>query len=132
MPVGNKYKKPDLADEKIRYNMIKLITDKYKKIEVSDIELNSSKSLMPIEIFDVIKNMYPKDEVFFIMGADNLYKITEELQNKYNYIIFERKDCAISEEIKAKANFTIISNKKYAHISATDVRTRIRQRNLNN
>ena len=128
VPVGNSYKKTDLADEKIRYDMLKLVTDKYEKIEISDIELNSEKSLMPIEIFSVIQKMYNQDEIFFIMGADNLYKLNEELQKKYNYIIFERNGYDISEDIKNKTNFTIIRNEKYKNISATKVREKMKQK----
>lgn len=125
MPVSNKYKKPDLADENIRYNMLKLVTDKYENIEVSDIELKSEKSLMPIEIFDVIEKEYQQDEVFFIMGADNLYKIDKELQDKHKYIVLERNGYEIDKIIKNEANFVIIKNEKYKDISATKVREKM-------
>ena len=125
VPVGNKYKKPELADEKIRYNMLKLVTSKYKNIEVSDIELNSAKSLMPIEIFSVIEKMYPQDDIFFIMGADNVYKLDKSLQEKYNYIIFERSGYEIEEKIRSKENFCIIKNEKYKDVSATKVREKM-------
>lgn len=127
VPVGNKYKKPDLADEKIRYNMLKLVTSKYKNIEISDIELNSEKSLMPIEIFSEIEKRYTQDDIYFILGADNLYKINTnaELKEKYNYIILERNGYEIDETIKQQPNFTIIKNNKYKDISATQVRAKI-------
>lgn len=120
--MGNKYKKPELADEKIRYDMLKLVTSKHRKIEVSDIELNSEKSLMPIEIFNAIENMHKQDEIFFIMGADNVYKLDSNLQEKYNYIIFERSGYVIQDELKNKSNFIIIRNEKYKDVSATKVR----------
>lgn len=107
--------------------MLKLVTSKHKKIEVSDIELNSKKSLMPVEIFEVIKRLYAKDDIFFIMGADNLYKLNEELQGKYNYIIFERNGYEIPENIRNKQNFIIIKNEKYKNVSATKVREKMRK-----
>lgn len=125
VPVGNKYKKPELADEKLRYNMLKLVTNKYERIEVSSIELNSEKSLLITEIFSIIEERYIQDEIFFIMGADNLYKLNEELQGKYNYIVFERNGFEISKYIKNKDNFTVIKNEKYKNVSATKVRENI-------
>ena len=125
VPVGNKYKKPELADEKLRYNMLKLVTNKYERIEVSSIELNSEKSLLITEIFSIIEERYIQDEIFFIMGADNLYKLNEELQGKYNYIVFERHGFEISKYIKNKDNFTVIKNEKYKNVSATKVRENI-------
>lgn len=105
--------------------MLKLITDKYENIEISDIELNSAKSLMPIEIFSVIEKMYIQDDIFFMMGADNIYKLDKNLQEKYTYIIFERNGYKIEENLKNRKNFFIIKNEKYKDVSATKIREKM-------
>lgn len=127
VPVGNHYKKQGLLDEEHRYNMLRFATKDKKELEVSDIELHASKTLMPIEIFDVIDKRYNQDKIYFILGADNLYKISKELQNKYNYIVIKRRDYGIPEELKNKTNITIIENEEYAQVSSTIVRSLMKE-----
>lgn len=128
VPVGNNYKKEGLLDEEHRYKMLKIATKDEKQLEISDIELHTSKTIMPVEIFTVIDKMYSQDEIYFILGADNLYKINEELQNQYNYIVIKRKDYEIPEELRNKTNITIVENEEYSQVSSTIVRRLIQER----
>ena len=107
--------------------MLHIAIKKFDKLEISDIELNLDRTLMPIEIFDVINKMYSTDEIHFILGADNLYKINEQLQDKYNYIVIKRKDFEISHEIANKNNIKILDNENYAEVSATNIRKKLKQ-----
>lgn len=127
VPVGNHYTKPGLIDEKHRYNMLKIAIQDEKELEVSDLELNSDKTLMPIEIFSVIEKLYKQDEIYFLLGADNLYKIKEELQNRYNYIVIKRKDFAIGQNFMNRKNIKIIENEFYAEVSSTQIREQIKK-----
>lgn len=128
VPVGNHYPKEGLIEEEHRYNMLKIATKNCKVLEISDIELHSNKTLMPIEIFEVFDKIYNQDEIYFILGADNLYKIKEELQNKYNYIVIKRKDYKIPERIQKKDNIIIIQNETYAQVSSSMVRMKIKEK----
>jgi nicotinate-nucleotide adenylyltransferase len=119
--------------------MINIACEKDKRLEVSDFEIKSKKNFKAIEIFKIIENEYRKDEIFFIMGADNLKKLSswknsEELIKNYNYIIFEREDIKSNEILKHdcllnkyKNNFKIISNTEYANCSATVIRKQIKE-----
>lgn len=127
VPVGNHYTKPGLIDEKHRYNMVKIAIQDEKELEVSDLELNSDKTLMPIEIFSVIEKLYKQDEIYFLLGADNLYKIKEELQNRYNYIVIKRKDFVIRQNFMNRKNIKIIENEFYAEVSSTQIREQIKK-----
>lgn len=127
VPVGNHYTKPGLIDEKHRYNMVKIAIQDEKELEVSDLELNSDKTLMPIEIFAVIEKLYKQDEIYFLLGADNLYKIKEELQNRYNYIVIKRKDFVIRQNFMNRKNIKIIENEFYAEVSSTQIREQIKK-----
>lgn len=138
VPVGNYYKKSGLIDEKYRYEMLKLISDKNKKIEVLDIELGLNKNMKAIDAFKIIKEKYPKDKLFYIMGADNLEKITtwkdsEYLVKNFKFIILQRKGYLVDDIIKNnpillknKENFYRIENIEYAELSSTDIRDKIR------
>lgn len=75
VPVGNFYKKEGLLDEKTRYEMLTKI--KSDKLDVLDIELNSSKKLSTIDAFKLINNNFDSSENYFIMGGDNLEKLPD-------------------------------------------------------
>ena len=72
VPVGNNYKKPYLINEKYRYDMLNLMCEDEKKIEVEDIELNKENNISAIEAFKMISDKYKNIEKYYIMGADNL------------------------------------------------------------
>ena len=51
VPVGDNYNKTGLIYEKHRYNMLKIATNGYKDLEISDIELNQDRNLTTLEAF---------------------------------------------------------------------------------
>lgn len=142
VPVGDYYEKKELINEKHRYNMIKTAINTYSNLEVSDIELNHKEKIYAKDIFKMLKNIYAKDDIYFIIGADNLCKMTtwlniEELM-QYNYIIIERDDIDCDNIINSnsilkryKNHFNIINNRKYNNFSSTLVRNKIKENNIN-
>lgn len=141
VPVGNKYKKEGLIDEKHRYNMLKIACQNKEKLDVSDIELNSDKNFNASEVFKMIKNKYKDDEIYFVLGADNLEKMPvwdniEELL-KYNYIILERGNKKVEDIINNneilknnKEKFRIIKNQEMIGVSSTQFRNAIKENNF--
>ena len=104
VPMGDSYKKKELAPAKHRYNMLKLICNRQEHLEVSDIEMNIDKEMFAIDAFSLIENKYKQDNIYFIMGADNFVNITswkdfEKLINKYKYIVFDRNNIDINKYI---------------------------------
>ncbi len=143
VPVGNNYQKAELIDEKHRYNMIKIAIQDYKTLQVSDIELNSKKDYKAIDIFKIIKQKYVNTDIFYIIGADNLYKMPSwkefEKLVTYNYIIIERGEFDCNKLINSneilkenKNNFNIIENSNYYLDSSTDVRKKIIRSDIKN
>jgi len=143
VPVGNYYKKDGLVDEKYRYEMLKLMCSKNEKMEVLDIELNVHKQLKAIDAFKMIKYKYPKDNLYYIMGADNLAKISkwessEELIKNFKFIILNRGNYVIEDIIKNnslllehKNNFIELENNEHSNTSSTDVRNKIKSKDMN-
>lgn len=141
VPVGNKYNKQGLIDEKHRYNMLKIACKNQNKLDVSDIELNRDKNFNASEVFKMIKTKYKDDEIYFILGADNLEKMPlwknfSELL-KYNYIILERENKDVQEIInnndelrKNKDRFRIIKDEALMKISSTKLRNAIKENNI--
>lgn len=75
VPMGDKYQKLNLANERYRYEMLKIATKSQEKLEVSDIELNLPNTLTMLEAFKKIEKQYSKVKPYFIIGADNLAKL---------------------------------------------------------
>lgn len=132
VPVGDFYKKRELTSATHRYNMLKIATEGLDKIEVSDFELNIKENVFAIDIFKMLKQRHPNDDLFFIMGADNFinvmnWKEGKELIEKYKYIIFERDEIDIEGYIKANLHefsdkIIIIKNKEYKNMSSSEFR----------
>ena len=82
VPTGNKYKKSDLVDAKIRYNMVKIMIEGYDNLEVSDYEIKNNLTYT-YQTLNYFKNKYKDDEIYFICGTDNLKEITTWRNYKY-------------------------------------------------
>ncbi len=136
VPMGDKYPKVGLANASHRYNMLKIACSysKLKNIEVSDIELKANKNMKTIEAFKLIEKAYPKDEKYFIIGADNFinlikWKESEELVNNYKYIVLEREQINLQKYIhdndilkKNISKIQIIKNQNHKYASSTKYR----------
>lgn len=135
VPMGDFYKKLGLAKGIDRFNMLKIACSAYEnnKMQVSDLELREeNKKIYAIDAFRLIEKEYPKDDKFFIMGADNFIKLTswrnsEELINNYKYIVFERGNINLTKYINnnkdlMKCNINIIQNNEYKTDSSTEFR----------
>ena len=132
VPVGNLYNKPDLIDEKHRYNMLQLSCKDEENIDVENIELNQNRNLSTIDAFKLISSKYKNVESYYIMGA-------EELIENYKYIVFERKDdthkdMELEQYIKNnevfnnnKNNFHILTLQKFDEINSGIIRNYIKQ-----
>ena len=143
VPMGNNYKKKDLIDENSRLEMLKIICNNEEKIDVSSIELNKKEKIETYQAFEMIKNRYKNDEIFFIMGADNFEKIpswtnSERLMSSYKYVIINRNNINIEKVIKNNKimknnikNFDIIDIKEeYKTISSSKVRDLLHEKRL--
>ena len=104
VPVGNYYKKKDLIDVKYRYEMLEIMCENEKDFFVSDITLNEKNNLKAIDIFEMIKEKYINNDIYYIMGSDNFAKILdwknpEELVENYKIIIVKRDNIDIDKII---------------------------------
>jgi len=121
VPVGDKYQKPGLISEEHRLNMLREMCKPYTELVVSDIELKLNKKLSTIDIFHILTKTYEKDELYFIMGADNIEKVTNEILNNFKIIILQRDNKNIIEH----KNIYIIKNQEIMDCSSTKVRENI-------
>ena len=103
IPTGNKYNKKELIEFKHRYNMLKIMVDDTKQLEVSDYE-DKNTLTYTYQTLDYFKNKYKNDEIYFICGSDNIKQITtwknyEYILENYKTIVIRRNDDNLEKNI---------------------------------
>ena len=133
VPTGDKYEKDSLVGAQDRYNMVELMIKDNPNLLVSDYELKNVLTYT-FETLDYFKNKYPKEDIYFICGTDNLKQI--ETWKNYEYILGNYKLLVIKrngdyiEELLNKYNHykknIIISNIEENNLSSTLIRTHLK------
>ncbi|MFT5873042.1 MAG: nicotinate-nucleotide adenylyltransferase [Clostridium sp.] len=143
IPVGDHYKKKELVAACHRVNMLKLAIGQDSRLSVSTIEIDTQKRLYTIETLDKLKKRYPKSDLCFLMGTDNLRDITywkdwERLISEYKIIVMDRGEDTlwqVLDDIKVlksyKSSFIQIPGLLQSTISSTMIRNNIKaKRNI--
>lgn len=140
VPVSTKYKKENLIEDKHRYNMLKIICNKEDQLEVSSVELDSKRQLYTVETLDYFKRAYKENDIYFIIGTDNLkefdtWKSPDKILQNYKLIVLERDNDNLEKIIE---NNKLLSNNKNSIIridginridlSSTMIREKIKNR----
>lgn len=139
VPVNSSYQKADLIENEHRYQMLKLVCDKNDKLEVSKIEIESSRQLYTIETLRKMQEKYYEYEIAFLIGSDNLKELdtwqkTDELVKDFKIYVLERDKDDIEEIIqenpflkKNKSSFVKAKNNIVSNLSSTYVREQIKK-----
>lgn len=129
----------EVLDQEYRYNMVKLATKSNEKFEVSDIELQREGSSYTVDTLKHFGQIYPKTQLFFIMGLDALlgldtWKDVDELIELANFVVTTRPGYIIKphDEIYDKLPWRFWSKVIYLEIpgmeiSSSLIRQRLRQ-----
>lgn len=102
VPTGNKYQKKELIDGKKRLAMLEIIASKNKYFHVSDFELGNELKYT-YQTLEYFKTLYPNDEIYFVLGADNLEDIKnwrkkDWLLENYRFLVINRGNNRIKLE----------------------------------
>ncbi|UUD37061.1 nicotinate-nucleotide adenylyltransferase [Mycoplasmopsis californica] len=105
-----KTKKP--TDPQHRVNMIKLVMP--EKSEISMFEINRKGKSYSFETVNYFANNFPKDELFFILGSDNLGKLhkwefIEDIATKTKIVIYKRTKTFNKTNVK-RFNCLVLNN----------------------
>lgn len=131
VPVGDYYKKQNLAPAIHRYNMLKLSCIDYKNIEVEDIACSYKGTLYATDTFKLIQKKYSNNtEIYFIMGSDNFEKIPkwknyEEIINTYKFIVIERQEHELTNKL---TNVLYTKIDKTDDITSTKIRNKLKNK----
>ncbi len=135
VPTGNKYMyKTDMESDIDRYNMVKIITDKYAAFEVSDYEFKE-RTVYTYQTLNYFKECYPHDEIYFICGLDNLSYIDKwergtYILSNYKILVIKRNtdDLAkVLEKFYQYRDNIIVIDMECKDISSTMIRKEIAQ-----
>jgi len=124
VPVNDYYKKQGLINSKHRYNMLKIAIQDYSNMFLEDIEIKENRVLYACDAFELIKKSKfitekNKNNIYYILGSDNYKKMPkwnryDEIKNKYNYIVINRKSSDISSsKIREMLSKNEVCVKKY-------------------
>lgn len=94
VPAGDNYEKDDLIEGIHRINMVNLAIKNHSNLLTSDIEVQN-KQLYTYQTLDYFKNLHKTDEIYLIMGTDNLkelywWKRNEYILSEYKIIVIAR------------------------------------------
>ena len=134
VPTGDKYRKEGLLAGIDRYNMLCQIFKKNDDVYISSYEINEK--MYTINTMNYYKKKFPKADLYFICGLDNLAQITkwykyEELLKNFKLFVVKRDTHQIDEEIKKFKKYKdriVFSNIKPCNISSTKIREEIVKR----
>ena len=126
LPTPNYWNKQDLVDINHRVNMLKLLEE--ENIIVDDTHNNYP---FTYEVLNALKKDYKDDELYIIMGVDNLEKLhlwknVDEIF-KYNILLIPRGNTTCNIKKYPKEKMMLVSDFKGIDISSTQIR-----KNLNN
>ena len=75
MPSGNSYMKKNVLDVSKRVEMVRLAIADFPYFELSSIEAQRQGNTYTYDTLEQLTKQNPKDEYYFIMGADSLFSI---------------------------------------------------------
>lgn len=125
-----------LLSPKHRYNMCKLACCNHPRLEVSDLEIKRSGKSYTYETLNSLKELYPRDELFIIVGADMFmtlesWKHPREILSTASVIAVPRNSrdyktlSSHSERLKKYNAETFILKNPVMQVSSTQIRKRL-------
>ena len=131
LPVSNKYNKSTLIADNYRIDMLDILIKDLPKASLSLLEIDDHNYLGTYESLKRMKDIYPGEEIAFIIGSDNLVNIkrwisADSLIKEFKFIVINRNKQDASKIIEndemlnaSKENFRIIAGfKQYISSSA--------------
>lgn len=114
----NPWKDDCVANDKQRIAMIHLTMEGNKQYEISRIELDNptNEKNYTIDTIKTLKQLYPSDELYFIMGMDQAsqfdkWKCAQEISQEVQLVAFGRVGYQINENINTY-HFKFIETKE--------------------
>lgn len=138
VPTGNKYNKSTLIDSDYRIDMLNIICNENKNLEVSNYETKNN-LVYTYQTLDYFTNLYLDDEIFFVLGTDNLselktWKNSEYMLKKFKFLVVKRdieNIDDITKEYKEYMKNIVITTVPMNLVSSTTIRKMIKKGDSN-
>lgn len=133
VPTGSNYEyKNNLISNKHRFNMVKLVANKYDNMEVSNFEMKDE-VIYTWQTLDYFRDLYKSDEIYFICGSDNLsyvdkWKRGEYLLKNYKFLVIDRNTNRINDFIKQFSEYKdniLLVEMELSNLSSTYIRKNV-------
>ena len=134
IPTGNYWDKNNLVSINDRINMLK-----YYENETIIIDTKNNNIEYTYQILDILSNEYNNDELYLIIGADNIINF-DKWKNyqdilKYNLIILNRANIDIIKylyKLNKKDKYLVVNDLPNIDISSTMIRNKIKEKDYKN
>lgn len=134
VPTGDSYNKEGLIRFNDRFNMLRLMIQKYRNLSLSDIGNNKDYEYT-YQVLDYFKKINPGDEIYFICGTDNLLEFDtwrefEYILDNYKLLVIIRNNHDVYEMLKKYYKYKdriIITDIKAQVISSTNIRENLKK-----
>lgn len=115
-----------LWPEKIRFELCELAIANNPFFEVSDIEFSLNSPSYTYKTVEVLQEKYARDELFLIMGMDNLatfdkWKHPEIILKHCSLLVYNRNKISIPEQYLQNPK-VIVEDSPTLHLSSTHIR----------
>jgi len=99
----NPFKSESFAPATLRLKWLKDITKEFKNVKVDSFEIDQNRPVSSIETVLHVEKIYKPDEIYFIIGADNLKSLSkwnkfELLNKKVTWVVATRDSLNIPDE----------------------------------
>lgn len=133
---GNPPHKSALVDARHRFNMTHLAIEGNSVFSEDDFEIKRQEKSYTVHTLEYLKNKYPEDKLFFIIGEDSLSDLPKWYEPKRiltmaSLLVFPRKskeslEVKLKEMRKRYGDDILPVDAPVMEISSTDIRERIR------
>ena len=130
-------KRADMASARQRYEMACIACASRSFLLPSDIELRRRGKIYTVDTMRILRELYPHDNLYYIIGADTLYELEgwkdpEELMRLTSFICIGRPGRSRYDNVRMAAALReryganiMLSDSMGPEISSTDIRERI-------
>lgn len=151
IPAGNPpIKISDLSEASHRYEMTSIAVSSNRNFEILDIEIKQKEKSYAINTIKILRQIYPNDELFFILGIDAFLDLPnwwqpERIVKEIDFIVVSRPGYELSDilespyinkkDLKALSKFLILNSGRKVFpiqitqlgISSTEIRNTIKK-----
>jgi nicotinate-nucleotide adenylyltransferase len=126
-------KKHRYAAVEDRLNMIDIAAGGIKKSEISLYEIEKQKAVFTYQTLDYFQSLYPRDEIYNIMGSDSFLKLStwknaDYMAERYKFIVAKRPNADMPPNVKYLSSCLLMDG-EIADVSSTLIRNLIKDSN---